>query len=134
MGALPRIRATPLRHGRSRSIASRGGRRRRRARVARPVSLGVALVVLASGAVAFPLAAGGQAPGALPVPGPDAGYRLPLDRQWLTVEVLGRAHHDHPAIDLVVPIGTPVYAARGGQVTYTRDPRCGRGILIAGTD
>jgi murein DD-endopeptidase MepM/ murein hydrolase activator NlpD len=97
----------------------------------------LARVFVACGLLAVPAAARAQPSGPPPTraaAGDDAGYGLPLDRRWFTADGLRRAHHDHPAIDVPVPIGTPVYAVRGGQVAYTRDPHCGRGLRVMGTD
>lgn len=50
-----------------------------------------------------PMLAGGFA-----VPGPaDLFSRAPVDRP----------HHDYPAWDWAIPVGTPIYAVRGGTVT-----------------
>src|SRR5262245_17981031 len=52
------------------------------------------------------------------VPG-EAGYALPIDRALIDPDpsILEQPHHDYPAIDLLVPVGSPIYAARGGAVT-----------------
>ena len=63
------------------------------------------------------------------------GYALPVARELLTLDRIRAPHHDYPAWDLPLPIGTPVYAVRGGVVTaVTNDDRCGRGVLVAGSD
>lgn len=62
-------------------------------------------------------------------------YRLPLDRVWLTRGMLARPHHDHPASDLNVPVGTAVYAAQAGKVrAVLSGSSCGLGIVIDGAD
>lgn len=62
-------------------------------------------------------------------------YALPVARDLLNVSLLRRPHHDYPAWDLAVPIGTPVYAPhRGTVLAVTNDGRCGRGVVIAGLD
>ena len=62
-------------------------------------------------------------------------YALPLARDLLTIPVLRRPHHDYPAADIAVPVGTPVYAAQKGTViAVTADDRCGNGLVIAGLD
>jgi Peptidase family M23/Transglycosylase-like domain len=78
----------------------------------------------------------------------DDGYALPLDRTLIAANptVLDQPHHDYPAIDLMVPEGSPVYAVRGGTVArvvdwphncyqYGRcDQTCGVGVSIEGDD
>ena len=62
-------------------------------------------------------------------------YRLPLARTWLSRAVLARPHHDHPASDLYVPSGTPVYAAQAGRVrAVLSNYGCGLGVVIDGAD
>lgn len=63
-------------------------------------------------------------------------YTLPVARDLLTVELLRRSHHDYPAWDLAVPVGTPVYAVHRGHVITTpaADSRCGLGVVIRGDD
>lgn len=62
-------------------------------------------------------------------------YRLPLDRVWLSRDVLARPHHDHPSSDLYVPTGTPAYSAQAGRVrAVLSNSRCGIGIVIDGVD
>ena len=76
------------------------------------------------------------------------GYALPLDRTLIAANpsMLDQPHHDYPAIDLMVPEGSPVYAVRGGTVArivdwphncyqYGRcDQTCGVGLSINGDD
>ena len=76
------------------------------------------------------------------------GYALPLDRTLIAANpaMLDQPHHDYPAIDLMVPEGSPVYAVRGGTVArvvdwphncyqYGRcDQTCGVGVSINGDD
>ena len=68
----------------------------------------------------------------------DGLYAFPLPVDSVTAEHLRRSHHDYPASDLMVPEGTPVYAAHPGTVTavYTPCPtcKCGWGITITGRD
>ena len=76
---------------------------------------------------------------------PIGGYALPLDRAIIDQrpDDLGRPHHDYPALDLPVPVGTRVYAVAAGTVTRTsNEPRtcypdstgctdiCGLGLTI----
>lgn len=66
------------------------------------------------------------------------GYALPLERRWFEANPswLTKPHHDYPAADLPVPVGTPVYAAAAGTVRATSAPtsRCGLGVVVAGAD
>lgn len=63
------------------------------------------------------------------------GYALPVGHELLTLDAVREPHHDYPAWDLPLPIGTPVYAVRGGSVTgVTNDGRCGHGVVITGGD
>lgn len=44
-------------------------------------------------------------------------------------------HHDHPAIDIAVSVGTPYFAITAGIVTHTKAAgNCGKGIVLQGTD
>lgn len=43
-------------------------------------------------------------------------WALPLPGEILTVEMLSAPHHTYPAVDLRVPVGTPVFAITGGRV------------------
>lgn len=68
-------------------------------------------------------------------------YVLPVPAGSVTVEMLTRPHHDYPAADLPLPVGTPIYAAHGGVVVAIPMPcgevsrcRCGLGVRIAGDD
>lgn len=66
------------------------------------------------------------------------GYALPLDRRWFETHPawLTKPHHDYPAADLPVPVGTPVYAAAAGTVrtATAASSRCGFGLVVAGAD
>ena len=68
----------------------------------------------------------------------DGLYAFPLPHESVTVEELRRSHHDYPASDLMVPEGTPVYAAHPGTIANLYQPcpdcRCGYGVTIAGLD
>lgn len=61
----------------------------------------------------------GEGPWAAPLP---AG-------QWARVDRSAR-HHDYPAIDLPVPLGTPVYAVHGGVAHHVANDRCGTGVTV----
>jgi len=43
-------------------------------------------------------------------------WALPLPVEILTVEMLSAPHHTYPALDLMVPVGTPVFSITGGRV------------------
>ena len=76
------------------------------------------------------------------------GYALPIDRGLIDADpsMLDEPHHDYPAIDLMVPEGSPVYAVRGGTVARVVEwpfncwevgrceQTCGIGISIDGDD
>jgi murein DD-endopeptidase MepM/ murein hydrolase activator NlpD len=84
---------------------------------------------------------------------PTGQWALPLPRELLNGPILNAPHHTYPALDLVVPPGTPVYAITGGRVARvtnwnnnwwdsgcgsTRPPAdcstCGTGITIQHPD
>ena len=76
------------------------------------------------------------------------GYSLPIDRALIAANpsMLDQPHHDYPAIDLMIPTGSPVYAVRGGTVARVVnwphncwelgrcDQTCGIGLSIDGDD
>jgi murein DD-endopeptidase MepM/ murein hydrolase activator NlpD len=76
------------------------------------------------------------------------GYALPIDRALIDAHpsMLDQPHHDYPAIDLMVPEGSPVYAVRGGTVARVVqwpyncgevghcEQTCGIGLSIDGDD
>lgn len=92
-------------------------------------------------------AAGTPAECAWPAPTFD-GYALPIDRALIEANpsMLDQPHHDYPAIDLMIPVGSPVYAVRGGTVARVVnwphncwelgrcDEPCGIGLSINGDD
>lgn len=61
---------------------------------------------------------------------------LPVPKSALPVSEYDDPHHDYPAIDLPVGIGTPVYAVRAGTISYTSSDTglCGRGVYIRADD
>jgi hypothetical protein len=76
------------------------------------------------------------------------GYVLPIDRVLIDAgpSMLDQPHHDYPAIDLMIPTGSPVYAVRGGTVARVVEwpyncwevgrceQTCGIGLSIDGDD
>jgi hypothetical protein len=76
------------------------------------------------------------------------GYALPIDRALIAADpsMLSQPHHDYPAIDLMIPTGSPIYAVRGGVVARVVnwpyncwdlgrcDQPCGIGLSIDGND
>lgn len=63
------------------------------------------------------------------------GHALPVDQRLLNLDLIRRPHHDYPAWDVAVPIGTPLYAVQSGTViAVVDDARCGRGVVIVGVD
>jgi murein DD-endopeptidase MepM/ murein hydrolase activator NlpD len=71
-----------------------------------------------------------------------AGYALPVPAAQLTEAQLTAPHHDYPAWDLGLPVGTPLFAMVDGTITvattagiYPADPnRCGNSITLTGVD
>lgn len=63
-------------------------------------------------------------------------YALPVVAAYLTEANVRTPHHDYPAWDLPLPVGTPVYAIHSGRVRTTteRTSRCGLGVVIDGAD
>lgn len=73
---------------------------------------------------------------------PIAGYALVVPSSLVNEALLTRPHHDYAAIDIGLPVGTPLFAMVGGTVTtasvagtFPQDPnRCGTTVVIAGVD
>lgn len=67
-------------------------------------------------------------------------YALPVTSTYLTDVVLRSVHHPAPdgspipAIDIPMPVGTPVFVVMGGSLSLTTDAACGLGVMIAGDD
>lgn len=78
-----------------------------------------------------------NAEGCLPTPTPD-GWALPVNREVLDPDpmVLGRPHHDYPAVDIPVAVGTAVFALRGGTVSAVSGELtpCGIGVTVDSDD
>lgn len=78
---------------------------------------------------------GGMCPGGnLAIAG---DYALPVERRWYDEhpEWFTRPHHTYPAVDIPVPIGTPLYAITNGVVISTpTGGRCGIGVIFNGDD
>jgi hypothetical protein len=81
---------------------------------------------------------GPLAVGAVPI----AGYALPVPAALVTEATLTAPHHDYPAWDVGLPVGTPVSAMTAGTITVARTPgvypadpnRCGDTVTLAGID
>jgi murein DD-endopeptidase MepM/ murein hydrolase activator NlpD len=72
-----------------------------------------------------------------PTPFIAGDYALPVDQHWYDQhpDWFTKPHHDHPAADIPVPTGTPVYAPTNGIITAVKATGdCGVGIILAGND
>jgi murein DD-endopeptidase MepM/ murein hydrolase activator NlpD len=67
----------------------------------------------------------------------NGGYALPVDQKWFdsNPEWFSKPHHDYPAADIPVPLGTPVYSMTAGRVTAApNEYGYGEGVTILGDD
>lgn len=67
----------------------------------------------------------------------NGGYALPVDQKWYDQhpEWFSKPHHDYPAADIPVPLGTPVYSMTAGRVTAApNEYGYGEGVAILGDD
>jgi murein DD-endopeptidase MepM/ murein hydrolase activator NlpD len=81
-----------------------------------------------------PVSSGSCSSGELGVSG---DYALPLERRWYDEhpEWFTKPHHDYPAADIPVPVGTPLFAVTNGVVAGTpTSGKCGIGVVINGDD
>ena len=69
--------------------------------------------------------------------GPDnpvtGGYSLPVDKKWYDQhpDWFAKPHHDYPAADIPVPLGTPVYSMTAGKIIQAPvGGGCGIGVMI----
>ncbi len=73
-----------------------------------------------------------------------AGYAYPVPAAYATEAIAIRSHHDYPAVDISLPVGTPIYAMVDGRVSSAagdagvyepdRGGRCGNTIVLTGVD
>lgn len=64
-------------------------------------------------------------------------YALPLERRWYDEhpDWFTKPHHDYPAADIPVPVGTPLFAVTNGVVVSTPTTgKCGIGVVVNGDD
>jgi murein DD-endopeptidase MepM/ murein hydrolase activator NlpD len=62
-------------------------------------------------------------------------YALPVARTLLAPAVLSAPHHDYPAWDVPLAVGTRVHAVAAGMVVATTaGGACGIGVFVAGDD
>lgn len=73
-----------------------------------------------------------------------AGYAYPVPQAYATEAIATRSHHDYPAIDIGMPVGTPLFASVDGTITTAIGSagvylpggprRCGNTVILAGID
>lgn len=86
-------------------------------------------VVLATAPAVVPLGRGPRVELTDP-DAPVAEFALPVPASLVAEQALRAPHHDYPASDLMVPVGTPVFAAVAGRVLTHDGERCGLGVSI----
>jgi murein DD-endopeptidase MepM/ murein hydrolase activator NlpD len=64
-------------------------------------------------------------------------YALPVEQHWYDENPrwFTKPHHDYPAADIPVPIGTPLFSVTSGVVVGTpTSGKCGIGVIFNGDD
>lgn len=57
-------------------------------------------------------------------------FAYPLPENTIEAVRNAETHHTYPAIDVVIPSGTPVFAVAKGTIARTDGGNCGRGVII----
>ncbi len=98
------------------------------------VTLSVALLASIGVLVALPVLALGAPTSTAPVAAsiPIGGYALPLPANFLSTAAVQRHHHDYPALDIPVPVGTAAFAVAAGTIIAAGDDgaRCGGTVIL----
>jgi len=100
-----------------------------RDRISNPNLLQIGQVLVIPGAQTTP----GVPKQGVPKQGAPQPYALPLPRAATPRSEYDDPHAGYPAIDLQVGTGTPVYAIKGGSVSYVGG-QCGLGVLVIAPD
>jgi hypothetical protein len=61
-------------------------------------------------------------------------YVIPVSDSDAASLTFTKPHHDYPADDIPMPVGTQVYAVRGGTAHVSSNSSCGNELQIDGTD
>ena len=65
----------------------------------------------------------------------DVGHSLPVAPRLVSESELDDPHHDYPALDVSLRMGTPVKAVTAGRVQDTTGwGACGKGVILKGKD